>query len=97
VRGLRKGRFPPRYVLDGVEEIQAAVFEREGPWNDARGDRGPDGIAGDAHGWFDGLCRLLGKLGREASDTGADAGTLGGRRVIFPGGLAGRGRYQRPS
>ena len=34
MRGLRKEGFHRVYVLNGVEEIEAAVFERERLWND---------------------------------------------------------------
>jgi protein phosphatase len=91
MRGLRKEGFHRVYVLNGVEEIEAAVFERERLWNDARDDHGPFDIVGDVHGCFDELCGLLSELGYEVNDTATDAKHAGGRPVIFPGDLVDRG------
>jgi hypothetical protein len=41
MRGLRKEGFHGVYVLNGVKEIEAAVFERERLWNGARDVHGP--------------------------------------------------------
>jgi protein phosphatase len=80
MRGLRKEGFHGVYVLNGLEEIEAAVFERERLWNDARDEHGPYDIAGDVHGWFDELCGLLSELSYEVNDTATDAKHVGGRR-----------------
>ena len=78
MRGPRKEGFRRVYILNGVEEIEAAVFERERLWNDARGDHGPFDIVGDVHGCFDELCGLLSELGCEVNDTATDANTWAG-------------------
>ena len=91
MRGLRKEGFHGVYVLNGVEEIEAAVFERERLWNGARDVHGPFDIAGDVHGCFDELCRLLSELGYEVNDTATDARHVGG----LPRDLVGRGPVRR--
>jgi len=86
------------YVLNGVEEIEAAVFERERLLNDARDDdHGPFDIVGDVHGCFYELCGLLSELGCEANDTATDAKHVGGRRVIFLATWSAAVRRHRPS
>ena len=84
MRGLRKEGFHRVYVLNGAEEIDAAVFERERLWNDARDDHGPFDVVGDVHGCFDELCGLLSELGYEVNDTAMDARHVGGRRSSSP-------------
>ncbi|MGH7640573.1 MAG: polynucleotide kinase-phosphatase [Candidatus Dormibacteria bacterium] len=91
MRGLRKEGFHRVYVLKGVEEIDAAVFERQRLWNDARDDHGPFDIVGDVHGCFDELRALLSELAYEVNDTATDASHAEGRRIIFLGDLVDRG------
>jgi protein phosphatase len=91
MRGLQKEGFHCVHVLNGVEEIEAAVFERDRLWTDARDDHGPFDIVGDVHACFDELCGLLSELGYEINDTATDAEHVGGSRVIFAGDLVDRG------
>jgi protein phosphatase len=91
MRGLRKEGFHRVFVLKGAEEVEAAVFERERLWNDARDDHGPFDIIGDVHGCFDELCALLGELGYQVNAAATDAAHAEGRRVIFLGDLVDRG------
>jgi hypothetical protein len=81
----------------GTGEIEAAIFERERLWKDARDEHGPFDIAGDVHGCFDELCGLLSKLGYEVNGTATDAKHVGGRRVIFLATRSAAVRRHRPS
>jgi protein phosphatase len=48
-----------------LEDIEAAVIERQPLWNNLRHEHGPFDIIGDVHGCFDELVQLLGELGYE--------------------------------
>jgi protein phosphatase len=96
LRGLRKEGFRHIYVLNSVEEIEAATIERVPLWNDRRKEHGPFDIIGDVHGCCDELEALLGKLGYELTPTApGETGPLyahpAGRKVIFLGDLVDRG------
>ncbi len=91
LRGLRREGFHRATVLSGVDEIEAATFEREPLWNDRRSDHGPFDIIGDIHGCFDELVSLLDKLGYEVRADGASARHPEGRRALFLGDLVDRG------
>ncbi|MEV5827802.1 polynucleotide kinase-phosphatase [Spirillospora sp. NPDC052242] len=96
-RGLRSlGReFRRAYVLNGVEEIDAAVITYEKPWNDRRELTGPFDVIGDVHGCRAELEDLLAGLGYEiehdAQGRAVGANHPGGRTAVFVGDLVDRG------
>jgi protein phosphatase len=51
------------YVLDSLEEVEAATVERQRIWNNLKHQHGPFDIIGDVHGCADELEELLEKLG----------------------------------
>ena len=85
MKGLRREGFHKVFVLDGVEEIEAARVERQPLWNDRRSDHGPFDVIGDVHGCFDELAVLLTKLGYELDEAGTGAHHPDGRRAFFVG------------
>jgi protein phosphatase len=91
LKHLRREGFHRVHVLDGVDEIDAAVVERQRLWNDRRDDHGPFDIVGDVHGCHDELVALLGKLGYEVAPDGGGARHPDGRRAFFVGDLVDRG------
>ncbi|MGH9059196.1 MAG: AAA family ATPase, partial [Acidimicrobiales bacterium] len=88
---LRREGFHRKWVLHGVDEIDAAVIERVPLWTDRRPDHGPFDIIGDVHGCFDELAELLGQLGYQLDAAGTDAVHPDGRRAFFVGDLVDRG------
>lgn len=86
---LRREGFRYITVLDSVEAIEAASFERTRLWTNRRDDHGPFDIIGDVHGCFDELVELLGKLGYAVDGTSVTPPA--GRRAIFLGDLVDRG------
>ena len=91
MKGLRREGFHKVFVLDGVEEIEAAHVERQPLWNDRRSDHGPFDVIGDVHGCFDELAALLTKLGYDLDEAGTGAHHPDGRRAFFVGDLVDRG------
>ncbi len=91
MKGLRREGFHKVFVLDGVEEIEAAHVERQPLWNDRRSDHGPFDVIGDVHGCFDELAALLTKLGYDLDEVGTGAHHRAGRRALFVGDLVDRG------
>jgi protein phosphatase len=73
LRGLEREGFRHVHVLKSLEEIEAAVIERQPLWNNLKYEHGPFDIIGDVHGCFDELVELLAKLGYEV---GADVSRL---------------------
>jgi protein phosphatase len=67
LRGLEREGFRHVHVLNSLEEIEAAVIERQPLWNNLKQEHGPFDIIGDVHGCFDELLELLGKLGYEVA------------------------------
>jgi protein phosphatase len=67
LRGLEREGFRHVHVLKSLEDIEAAVIERQPLWNNLKHEHGPFDIIGDVHGCFDELVELLGKLGYEVS------------------------------
>jgi protein phosphatase len=65
LRGLEREGFRHVHVLKSLEDIEAAVIERQPLWNNLRHEHGPFDIIGDVHGCFDELVQLLGELGYE--------------------------------
>jgi protein phosphatase len=93
LRSLKHEGFRHIYILDSVEEIDAAVIERRPLWNDLKDRHGPFDIIGDVHGCFDELAELLRQLGytfTEAHDT-YHVQPPEGRQAIFLGDLVDRG------
>ncbi len=91
VRRLEREGFRHVHVLKSLEEIEAAVIERQPLWNNLKHEHGPFDIIGDVHGCFEELVELLGKLGYE---TGKSAGAWHhpeGRKMVFVGDLVDRG------
>jgi protein phosphatase len=91
MKGLRREGFHKVFFLDGVEEIDAAIIERQPLWNDRRHDHGPFDIIGDVHGCFGELRELLDELGYEVAPDGTGAHHPDGRRAFFVGDLVDRG------
>src|SRR6266850_5410344 len=73
LRGLEREGFRHVHVLKSLEDIEAAVIERQPLWNNLKHEHGPFDIIGDVHGCFDELVELLGKLGY---DVAADVSRL---------------------
>lgn len=90
IRGLKKEGFRFVYVLNGVDEVDAAEIVRTKMWNDKREERGPFDIIGDVHGCFDELTELLAKLGYISDDAGIWKHPEG-RKAVFLGDLCDRG------
>ena len=66
-------RFRHIRVLKSLEEIEAAVIERQPLWNNLKHEHGPFDIIGDVHGCFDELVELLGILGYEVAQVSKPA------------------------
>jgi protein phosphatase len=93
MRGLAREGFRPVTVLSSVEEVDAAVIERERLWNDKRDDHGPFDLIGDVHGCRDELVDLLERLGYAVTGTREAPSVIApeGRRAVFLGDLVDRG------
>jgi protein phosphatase len=89
LRGLQREGFRRVHVLETVEQVDAAVIERERLWTDRRDHHGPFDLIGDVHGCFDELLLLLGKLGYVRDGDGARHPD--GRTAVFVGDLVDRG------
>lgn len=63
LKALKREGFRHIYVMDSVDEIEAATVERVPLWNDKRDEHGPFDIIGDVHGCCDELEQLLEQLG----------------------------------
>lgn len=68
LRGLEREGFRHVHVLKSLEDIEAAVIERQPLWNNLKQEHGPFDIIGDVHGCYDELVELLGKLGYGADE-----------------------------
>src|SRR3989441_508958 len=91
LRGLEREGFRHVHVLKSLEEIEAAVIERQPLWNNLRHEHGPFDIIGDVHGCFDELVDLLRKLGHGVDESTFTIQASNGRRVVFVGDLVDRG------
>ncbi len=91
MKGLRREGFHRVFVLDGVDEVDAAEIVRDPLWTDRKGDHGPFDIIGDVHGCHTELVALLNELGYDVAADGESASHPGGRRVFFVGDLVDRG------
>lgn len=67
LRGLEREGFRHVHVLKSLEEVEAALIERQPLWNNPKHEHGPFDIIGDVHGCFDELVELLAKLGYEVA------------------------------
>ena len=67
LKALKREGFRHVFVMESVEEVEAAVVERVPLWNDRTSEHGPFDIIGDIHGCADELEGLLQQLGYEDS------------------------------
>ncbi|MCW5552624.1 MAG: polynucleotide kinase-phosphatase [Verrucomicrobiae bacterium] len=67
LRGLEREGFRHVHILKSLEDVEAAVIERQSLWNNLKHEHGPFDIIGDVHGCFDELVELLAKLGYEVA------------------------------
>lgn len=103
LKALKREGFRHIFVMDSVEEIEAASIERVPLWNDRKDEHGPFDIFGDIHGCCDELEELLARLGyttRINDEIGQSASSLiqptvyahpEGRKAVFVGDLVDRG------
>lgn len=101
MKTLKREGFRHIFVLETVEEMEAAIIERVPLWNDRRDEHGPFDIIGDIHGCCDELEDLLEELGYEAgvektNELGWGSGSKvyahpQGRKAVFVGDLVDRG------
>ena len=98
LKRLRKEGFRHVFVMDSVEQVDAATVEHVPLWNDRREERGPFDVIGDVHGCADELEALLADLGYVADAEPAAAPWGGathrhpaGRKAVFVGDLVDRG------
>src|SRR2546423_12116099 len=90
LRGLEREGFRHVHLLKSLEEIEAAVIERQPLWNNLRHEHGPFDIIGDVHGCFDELVELLTQLDYAEQPGGAWQHPAG-RKMVFVGDLVDRG------
>ncbi|QDT96487.1 polynucleotide kinase-phosphatase [Gimesia aquarii] len=99
LKRLKREGFRHVFVMESVEEIEAATVERVPLWNDKRDEHGPFDIIGDIHGCCDELEELLTQLGYEKSVKEAEDPLWRnhfyshpeGRKAVFVGDLVDRG------
>src|SRR3954468_11553819 len=91
LRGLEREGFRHVHVLKSLEEIEAAIIERQPLWNNLKHEHGPFDIIGDVHGCFDELADLLRGLGHAVDEASFTLQASNGRKVVFVGDLVDRG------
>lgn len=91
LRGLEREGFRHVHVLKSLEEIEAAVIERQPLWNNLKQEHGPFDIIGDVHGCFDELVELLRQLGHGVDEAAFTVRPVNGRKLVFVGDLVDRG------
>ena len=91
LRGLEREGFRHVHVLKSLEDIEAAVIERQPLWNNLKQEHGPFDIIGDVHGCFDELVELLRQLGHGVDETAFTVQPANGRKLVFVGDLVDRG------
>ena len=63
LKSLKREGFRHIFVMENLEEVEAATIERVPLWNDRTSEHGPFDIIGDVHGCADELEELLRQLG----------------------------------
>lgn len=102
LRHLQREGFRHIHILNSLEDVEAAIIERQPLWNNRKSEHGPFDIIGDIHGCCDELEALLQQLGYEIDPVGATTVRFPlrdnviyrhpqGRKVIFLGDLVDRG------
>jgi protein phosphatase len=99
LRRLKREGFRHVHIMESVEEVDAARFERVPLWNDKTEEHGPFDFIGDVHGCYDELESLLVKLGYQEIDPPKNSPGWSdycfahpeGRKVVFVGDLIDRG------
>ncbi len=91
LRGLEREGFRHVHVLKSLEDIEAAVIERQPLWNNLKQEHGPFDIVGDVHGCFDELVELLRQLGHGMDEATFTVQPVNGRKLVFVGDLVDRG------
>jgi protein phosphatase len=99
LKSLKREGFRHIFVMESLEEVEAATIERVPLWNDRTNEHGPFDIIGDLHGCADELKELLEQLGYQATsgvgglslDSGPAYLHPAGRKAIFVGDLVDRG------
>jgi len=91
LRGLEREGFRHVHVLKSIEEVEAAVIERQPLWNNLKHEHGPFDVIGDVHGCFDELVELLRRLGHHVDETSFTVQPVNGRKLVFVGDLVDRG------
>jgi len=91
LRGLEREGFRHVYVLKSLEDIEAAVIERQPLWNNLKQEHGPFDIIGDVHGCFDELVELIRQLGHGVDEAVFTVQPVNGRKLVFVGDLVDRG------
>ena len=91
LRGLEREGFRHVHVLKSLEDIEAAIIERQPLWNNLKHEHGPFDIVGDVHGCFDELVELLKTLGYQVDEIHFQIQPPSGRKLVFVGDLVDRG------
>ena len=94
LRGLKREGLRHIFVMESVEEVDAASVSRVPLWNDKRDEHGPFDIIGDVHGCCDELEALLGQLGYDVAAENDHDGVYShpeGRKAVFLGDIVDRG------
>lgn len=91
LRSLEREGFRHIHVLKSVEDVDAAIIERQPLWNNLKHEHGPFDIIGDVHGCFDELLQLLHTLGYRVDEESLAIQPNNGRKLIFLGDLVDRG------
>lgn len=98
LKTLKREGFRHIFVLESIEQIEAATIDRVPLWNDKNDERGPFDIIGDVHGCCDELEELLTAMGYEHYPVTDDSlwGDVSyrhpeGRKAFFVGDLIDRG------
>jgi protein phosphatase len=91
LRGFEREGFRHVHLLRSLEEIEAAVIERQPLWNNLKQEHGPFDIIGDVHGCYDELVQLLRQLGHEVDEAAFTVQPANGRKLVFVGDLVDRG------
>ncbi len=91
LRNLEREGFRHVHILKSLEEVEAAVIERQPLWNNLKQEHGPFDIIGDVHGCFDELVELLRHLGHGVDEAAFTVQPANGRKLVFVGDLVDRG------